>query len=251
MDKKCLCLLCNSQITFANSMEHFDNIHLKDYEKTTIDELFLLRIQLGTKFESYDDYTIDKKNPYWLFVLIPSNSKFSDLDEIIRTVWCRCCSKRHNCNYFLCNGKIVTNEKQHKHKLPSSQTKLSDGITLLKKIQANKNGTVKHQPIIVSQNDKHSLQCKFCMNKNCENNYCVDCKVIFCNECNNEHDYCYFDSDIKKITNDPRCGIDCGILNGEFTNEYFYLVSSSLINKLENAGVDLKTLGLNNKKIEN
>lgn len=255
-DSKGICQLCQSEITFNTSIDHLENDHLELYLDTA-NELFLLGVQLGTNFGKNDDYTVDKKNQYWLVIMTPASCKFTDLDKIIKSVWCQCCPSKHICDYTLCNKTVVTNKKREKSQLSSSRTTLSEGlkkvgstikyefdavltnifyITLLKIIQPNKfnKETKLYNPIILCQNSQHQLQCKFCKKKSSDNNYCSSCKYIFCDGCSNKHKNC--NTHHEKLTNDPRSGVSC-VSFGDYKIGKFAMEMAMLHNLTSNGNL--------------
>lgn len=160
---------------------------------------------------------------YWLFLLMPNNTKLITIDKYLREIWLECCNHMSEFEF----NKVVYDKKKMSTKikdvaiigkLNKSSYTYDFGSTTLLCIDAIS--------LYKSENDKIKLICRNsqfimpCENAKCNNQateLCKMCDNMFCYKCINKvihKKVCNYDKDcdIMPILNSPRFGV-CGYTN--------------------------------------
>ena len=163
MPKKLICKYCNKKYGCNIIKNHYTNCLINIFSGYSG---FLVKFSAKCML-NYE---------YYIYALIGSKCKFSQIDKFLKEIWCKCCGTEHS-SYFMFNdddenipqyeinkNKQINKFKENDKFLYSYDT-INDGlfidITIIKKLKGSENNNTLE---ILIRNEPPSIKCKRCNN---------------------------------------------------------------------------------------
>lgn len=194
--------------------KYFTNMHLhliKCIPRLSTSELFNDKKKVNNYILKIMPVTMKK---YWLYIAIPSNSTFKQLNSFLIETWMS--DDDSHLSMFTCNNKQIkcgTDNKENSNVKLSTILEVNDvlkyeydmgfttccGVEVIDLVSINNNHIQ-----IISQNTSPVYLCSVC-NENDSTVICSNCSDLFCSKCStNKKHKCRKNIDLFEIYNSPR-----------------------------------------------